>query len=416
MRHRRWGMVGVGLGVVLMVGSVAFRVAAAPALVRFPANVDETAHYRGTALTFVDRKTLLPLARPATAPVDISRRVKVVSSTFGKAVADEIVTVKTGGTTTVETYQYVIDRRSMAMVSDPRQIAFGNPKATMNAAGTFRVSFAMGTKADGAYRAFIPEENAASHLVYLSGPHYLATAHTTVIDFASNLTGPVAPYYRAHLAAMGLPMQITGAQLEPQLLAAGINVYQAIADVGPHLTPAGSKLISRILSEPVKLDYYFISQGTVSIEPTTGAIISVHSTNQGVAVKPDLSGVGVLQPLLNEYQSIPSVKALSDGLAALAARPPQLAETYRYTQTPASSLAAANVARDHAQQMNLVNVFIPWAVGALGCVMLAAGLIGLAFSRRRRGRVTPPETASVPPNSPPVAPDQPVAEPTLTKV
>ena len=82
MRHRRWGMFGVGLGVALLVGSVAFRVEAAPALVRFPPNVDETAHYTGTALTYVDPTTLLPLAHPKSEPVQISRQVKVVSGTF----------------------------------------------------------------------------------------------------------------------------------------------------------------------------------------------------------------------------------------------------------------------------------------------------------------------------------------------
>jgi hypothetical protein len=384
MRHRRWGIVGIGLGVTLLIGSVAFRVGAAPALVRFPANVDETAHYAGTAFTYVDRATLLPLARPSVAPVQIARRVKVVSSTFAKAVTNETVTVKTGGTTTVETYQYVVDRRSMQMVSDPRQIAFGDPSATMNAAGAYRVSFSMGTTAHGSYRAYIPEENASSHLVYLRGPHYVPADHVSVIEFASNLERPVAPYYRAHLEAMGLPMQITGAQLEPQLIAAGIDVNRALADVGPHLTPAGSKLIAQILAKPVKLDYYFISDGTVSIEPKTGAIISVTATNQGVAVKPDLSGVGVLQPLLNEYQSIPSVKALSDGLSALAARAPQLAESYRYVQTPASSLAAANIARDHAREMNLIEVQVPWTAAALGLLLLAAGWFGLRRTRRSR--------------------------------
>jgi ornithine carbamoyltransferase len=46
----------------------------------------------------------------------------------------------------------------------------------------------------------------------------------------------------------------------------------------------------------------------------------VHSKQEGVAVQPDLTGVGVLQPLLDKYAAIPSVKALSDGLAAMAAR------------------------------------------------------------------------------------------------
>ena len=92
---------------------------------------------------------------------------------------DEIVTVKTGGTTNVETYQYVIDRRSMQMVADPRQYAFGDPKAVMHAAGAYRVNFAMGTNAKGTYLAYIPEEDAVSHLVLVEGPHSHPDAHIT---------------------------------------------------------------------------------------------------------------------------------------------------------------------------------------------------------------------------------------------
>ena len=121
MRHSRWGMAALGLGVTLLVGSVGFRVAAAPALVRFPLNVNVTAHYSGTALTYVDQKTLLRLPQPKREPLEISRHVKVVSGTFSTAVVDETVNIKTPSLSTVENYQYVIDRRSMQMVSDPRQ-------------------------------------------------------------------------------------------------------------------------------------------------------------------------------------------------------------------------------------------------------------------------------------------------------
>ena len=141
----------------------------------------------------------------------------------------------------------------------------------------------------------------------------------------------MAPYYLAHLRALGLPMQITAAQIAPQLTAAGIDVNRALADVAPQLTADESALLAAALTAAIPLNYFFVVDGTVSIEPTTGALIDVHSQQEGVAVQPDLSGVGALQPLLDKYAAIPSVKALSDGLAAMAARPPQLAQTFQYT-------------------------------------------------------------------------------------
>ena len=43
------------------------------------------------------------------------------------------ITITTPSSTNVENYQYVMDRRTMKFVSDPRQYAFGDPKATMHA-------------------------------------------------------------------------------------------------------------------------------------------------------------------------------------------------------------------------------------------------------------------------------------------
>ena len=189
----------------------------------------------------------------------------------------------------------------------------------------------------------------------------------------------MAPYYRAHLAAMGLPMQVTVAQLQPQLQAAGIDVNRALADVLPRLTPDESKLLSATLARPVALQYFFFADGLVSIEPKTGALIDVHAQREGVSVRPDLSGVAALQPLLDKYAAIPSVKALSDGLAASAARPPQVAQELRYRQTVPSSLRAADKARSQGRQMTVVTWWVPGAMV----------VVGLAPARARSDRPAP---------------------------
>lgn len=385
MRHRRWGTAAACVGAVLLVGSVAVRVVAAPALVRFPLNVDETTHYTGTSSTFVDQATLLPLAHPKREPVEITRHVRVLSGDFSRAVIQEAVTVKTPSSTDVQKYQYVIDRRSMKMVSDPRQYAFGNPKAVMHAApGTYRVNFAMGTSIKGSYLAYIPEEDAASRLVPVEGPHPQPDVSLSVVDFASHRDGPVAPYFLAHLKALGLPMEVTAAQLEPLLRANGIDVNRALSDVGPRLTAAESRLVSTTLTKAVPLRYFFLSQGVISIEPETGALIDVHTKEQGISVQPDLRGASALQPLLRKYAAIPSVKALAEGLAKMASRPPQVAQRLTYTQTVPSSRAAADIAQDNEATMNLVKVRVPLGLALLGLILLGIGLFELRRGRRHK--------------------------------
>ena len=108
----------------------------------------------------------------------------------------------------------------------------------------------------------------------------------TVIDFTSKMETPVAPYYRAHLEAMGLPMQVTVTQLQPQLPAAGIDVGQALADVLPRLTPDESTLLTATLAKPVPLQYFFFVDGLVSIEPKTGALIDVHASERAWRCSP----------------------------------------------------------------------------------------------------------------------------------
>ncbi len=396
MRRRRWGIAGVCVGLVLIAGSVVFRTVAVPALVRFPLNVDETATYTGTAFTYVDAATLLPLPAPKIEPLSLSRHVKVVDGNHDEAVVDESVEMTVGSTTTTEEYQYVMDRRAMTLGEDPRQFASGDPAATMHGAGGYRINFALGTEASGSYRAYIPEADVTTPLMLVSGPHHHAEGDTTVIDFATKLEAPVAPYYLAHLRALGLPMEVSAAEMAPQLTAAGIDVNQALADLAPRLTPAEAELIAGVLTAAIPLNYFFVVDGMVSIEPTTGALIDVHSRQEGVAVQPDLSGVGMLQPLLDKYAEIPSVKALSGGLAAMAARPPQLAQTFQYTQTPASSLATADKARDQARMMTIVTWWVPGAMAGLGLILLVLGLFGWLGGRSRRAEGPAPDEIATP--------------------
>jgi hypothetical protein len=163
------------------------------------------------------------------------------------------------------------------------------------------------------------------------------------------------------------------------------------------LTPDESKLLSATLARPVALQYFFFADGLVSIEPKTGALIDVHAQREGVSVRPDLSGVATLQPLLDKYAAIPSVKSLSDGLAVLAARRPQVAQELRYRQTVPSSLRAADKARSQGRQMTVVTWWVPGAMAFVGLLLLVLGLIGW----RRAG---PRHPAAPVPNGP-VTPD-----------
>ena len=374
-----WSYPAIGIGALLVVGAVVVRTAGVPLLERFPLNIDETAHYAGVALTSIDPATGAPITPPRQDPLTIDRRVHVLRGNLSKAVVEEDVTIRYGTTTTEETYQFVMDRRTMKFVQDPRQFAFDDPSQPIHASGTYRVNFAMGTRAGGSYQAFIVETDSSAPLTLVRGRHFHADAGMSVIDFSSRGDQPVAPYYLAHLKSEGLPMSLTAAQVQAQLTAAGIDVAKALADVGPRLTPAEAQVVSDTLSKPVPLKYSFFTDGMISIEPRTGALVDVHANSEGIAISPDLSGAAPLVALLDKYSTIPSVQAVSQGLSKLAAAPPTTALTLQYQQTPASSREVGNKAKSQIRQMNLLEKWVP---GGLLLAGLLLGVVGIVGRRR----------------------------------
>src|SRR5581483_8724245 len=191
------------------------------------------------------------------------------------------------------------------------------------------------------------------------------------------------------------------------LLASGIDIGKALGDVGPSLTADEAAVVSSTLAKPVPLHYFFVVDGTISIEPKTGALVDVHSNAEGVAVQPDFSGANALKPILEKYSSIPSVKAAADGLAALAVREPQRAQILQYRQTPASSRHIAGIASDQGRMMTIATWWVPIGLAVLGIALAALGVVG----RRRAGRGRPGATVEqgrpTPPREPVEAPAPP---------
>lgn len=399
----------LAVGVLALVAAGAVRWYGAPALIRFPLNVNETAHYTGTATIYVDAKSGALLAQPLHEPVAIDRNVRVIKGGYSHATVEETDTVDIGGQVTHQVYRFVMDRRSMKLVGGSGQYAFGDPANVMHDTGSYRVNWPLGTSSSGQYLSFIVETDTAVPLTLVRGKHYHPEAGISVLDFSSKQTAPVAPYYQSDLKAQGLPMELSAEQLQPQLLAQGIDVAKALADVGPLLTPSEAQTVASVLSTPVPLKYIWVMDGTVSLEPRTGSLMDVHANTEGVAVEPDLSGASGLQALLQKYSSIPSVKAAADGLTRLASAPPTLAENLVYTQTAASSRHFGNEAKQQIRQMDLIQRWIPLGLATLGGLLLLVTAAGYGYRRRRAG--TPPGESQPSPPGREAESAQPPAEP-----
>jgi len=396
---RRWATFTLIAGLVLAAGAVGFRMLGASALVRYPTDVDKTLHYSGTYTSYFDEETSLPREEPLVLPFALDRHLDVVDHSFSTVVIAEELRLHIGDDTLVQHNQYVMDRRSMELQGGADSWAF-TPENVVDRSGSYRVQFPMGVEAGGDYRIWNNETERTTPLVEPTERHDHDAAGVEVVDFEGNLDHEVSAAYRDWLAAEGFPMEITPAQLQAQLALEGIDVAAALADVSPLLTPDESAVVGEILTGSVPLVYSFGYHGQVSLEAKTGTIMDVHVQHEGLAIRPDLSGVSTLQPLLDKYSSVPSVKALNDGLVRAAARPATLAADFEFTQTPASSRDVGNDVKDQIRMMRVVNLWVPWSAGLIG-------VAAVVVSRRRRGGARDRTTTDID-LQPPPTPREPV--------
>lgn len=372
-RHRSWGWL-VTSGVFLAALAVVFAFVGEPALIRLPLSTDVTVHYTGTFTLFVNQQTLEPLATPTRLPMRIDRTVKVQRGGFSTAVVTERDTIRPGPLTYHQDFQYLMNRRTMAFENGPQTQMFGQA-ASPHIAGTYRVNFPLGTTASGRYPIFNTETDKSAVVTNGRGPHPLAgVTGVEVIDFRSDVKGPVSPYFRNWLVHNGFPASISPAQFEPRLTALGVNVSALLATLTPLLTPSQRSLVDGVLSSPVPLSYTYFYQGIVGVEPHTGALISVDTTAEGVRASPSLAGVDSLRPLLEQYANVPGVATLSHALGTLAAAAPQTVIEYTWVQTRASDQHMANLAVSQIRMINLVDA-VPWVLGGIGVLLMALGVM-----------------------------------------
>lgn len=338
-------------------------------------------HYTGGFTLYVNQQTLEPLSTPTHLPMTVERTVKVQSGNFSTALVTEDDTIKPGPLTFHQEFRYLLNRRTMAFENSAQTQMFSQPAKAADIAGTYRVNFPLGTSAGGVYPVLNTETDKAANVTDGRGPHTEpGVTGVQVIDFKSDVTGPVSPYYHTWLVHNGFPASITPAQFAPRLSALGVNVTALLGALAPRLTPAQATLLDRLLTSPIPLDYTYYYRGSVAIEPRTGAMIHVDTTAEGVNAAPSLHGLDQLRPLLTQYASVPGVATLSKALGELSSAPPQRVVDYTWDQTRASSQHVANLAVSQMRSMNLVEA-LPWIAGIVGLILL---VVGLAFGRPRR--------------------------------
>jgi hypothetical protein len=392
----------IALGILALVGAIAWRPAAERQLVKLPAGLDETLRFEGTAVLPVDETTGLPRATPAELPLQLQRRIQTVDTTSGLAVVSEDITLQLGGREVLETHRYVVDRRDMNLENGEDSWAYEAANRA-DRAGTYRVTFPVGTDEQATYRVWNNETG--QPITLGAGTRTRAErAGLDVIEFAISYRNPVAPYLTDRLTALGLPAELSPTQLAARLSAAGVDLQALAAELGPRLNADQRAGLTALLGTSVPLRYEFFYEGTLSVEPRSGVIVDLDVTSEGFAATPDLAALEQVMPLLEANVSLPAVATAAQALQQLSVAPAQTVLELRYRATDATVAERAADARDARRQLSIVRTWVPWGLGLAGVGMLAAGVALTMLDRRTGRRWEPPAPAVVDLTTPPAEP------------
>jgi hypothetical protein len=368
-----------------------------PRLVKFPLGLDEHLTYTGSLVTFMDPQSGLPLAKPATAPLDVQRHTYASGGDSSVAlVHDDVVATTPGGVTIVQRSLYVMDRRTMVNVDDPRAYGLA-PANHVNRAGTYFISLPMNLGADFQLPRW-KETVGGPMLVNSSGTGTVNQLKVRTAD-ASLPMRPVSAFEAKMLTQAGLPAALSPAQATARLQAAGVDIAAVAAALAPQLSGAELASLSSALTSPVPLRYYAYTAGSVAIEPRTGTIVKASGIVDGVAARPDTTALAPALVVLRAHTDVTGVNQLVSALESMSSAAPQPVMELRYSEAPDSVVATVSEAKSFIWKANLASRYLPAAALILSVLLL----LGATFTYRRR---TPPAATVV---SVPGAPEVPRA-------
>ncbi|MBN2027664.1 MAG: DUF3068 domain-containing protein [Actinobacteria bacterium] len=373
----------IGLGIVLILLAILWWAIAVNALVKLPDDIESKTMFEGEFTSYVDLATQepLPAGEELKLPITVERTVTSVAEEYdsSKAVVKEVVITKVGGLENppggVESI-YVLDRKSSENVDDDRAYDFvaGN---SVKRQGNYYPLLPFDTSSDEKYPVWKGEvgegiEAEFVEEVELEGITVYNFKGVTTLEDRREVT-------EAYVEILGLPTELTFEELKPQLVAMGIDVDGLVGLATQVLSPEDLQALNTALQASIPATYYWTFDVETSVEPKTGVPVNVFKDIEAVYMEMDTSGLMDIFTILFKYSSDP---ALGPALAPLLELQSEMGEAeptkvfeYNISQTEDTMKTAVQDAKDGAGQINLVKVYIPWAMLIVGALILIIGLL-----------------------------------------
>ena len=386
-KRHRYPRTALAAGAAFALAALIWLVIGVPTFVKYPTDLDATPSYEGTFTVLVDASTAAPLAEPIELPLTVERHIESLDDEAGasRVVVRETIDLRAGDLLeTTQVSQYVMDRSTLENVADDRAFAY-DPANVVDRSGSYRINLPFDTAADTAQPIYQNEIEDTYLMVPDEGSAPAEVEGLAVDTFAAEAVEvPLSETYQRALSEMvPLPESVTLDQLEPHLLAAGIDVAAVTAALAPVLTPEDAAAYATFADQPIGLEYVMSFAGQAAVEPVTGAQVVVDVTSESIAVRPQLTSLPDLQEILGHYPEVPEAVATSEALDDLATAPAIPLFEYSYSQTPDSVAEVADVTREMRGQVLFAKVWLPLGLAAAAALSLA---VGLAVFLRRRPR------------------------------
>lgn len=374
---RRASRLSVGVGVILVVLAALWRLVVPGLAVKLPGDLDKTAHATGTFTLYANAATRSPLLTPAKTPLDVERRVHVVSSSSDRAVVAETDhEVIKGLTSQTFQQQYVLSRKTSRNVSSAQAWAY-TPASKVDRSPYWSVNLPFHT-GNGPYEIWKNEIGAGYPFV---GAGTVRVDGVTMQRLKGQVTNaPVQAYYVKQLGAL-LPSTITPEQVDPLFGPLHYNRALLLSQVGPMLSRADDRTLEQVQHTDVALDYRLDVATTLLVEPRTGAITDLAKIDQTLYAVPDLVGIRELQAIFDKpaYASKGLVVAAGQVMTKIITATPRLKVfNVTYSQTADSVANITSYAKSKGQQVDLVSRTIPLAILLAGVTAIVSGLLLVA--------------------------------------
>lgn len=364
------------LGILFILASILWWAIAVNAMVKLPSDVDVENRYEGEVTWYVDpvSRQPLPEGQEMKAPLEVTQRITALADEFDSStgLVKETITISMGEMKQpAAEFVYALDRKTLENVKDDRAYAW-DPSNKVDREGSYYPFFTFDTSKDETYSIWKSEIGEGLEAEYVDEQE---KERVTLYNF--KMSCEEKPVVDAYVESMGLPRETTIEEMKETLKAAGLDVDAFVSLAMRVMSAEDQQVLGAALQAKIPITYLWSMEQELSVDPKTGIPVDVYKSAEALSMRVDLSGMSQLQAVLAKYASDPQLGPVIAQLAGLQSQMGKASKvfSYDYASTQDSIVANAEDARDGAGRINLIKVYIPWALLIVGALLLIVGLL-----------------------------------------